>query len=144
MEEFVDHGHQPKGEHVDGEFLITGSQPTTFFVPTDHPFNDISLAISRFVKVGLWGLVLPSGNHGLDGMSFDPLSHPRITIALVASQLFRPEPLSLMAGQEHMAHQGLERFRFMLLTGRQVNSHYNPVLLYQQMHLGAETPSGVA
>jgi hypothetical protein len=144
MEEFVDHGHQPKGEHVHSEFLIPSSQSTAFFIPSVHSFNDVSLAIGLFVKVSLSGLVFPSGNHRFDVMSLQPSSDPWITVAFVPDQLLRPKGLSTMAAQEYVVHQGLESFRLMLLTGSQVDAHHNSVWFDQQMHLGAEAPSGVA
>jgi hypothetical protein len=143
MEKFVNHSHQPKGEHIHGQFFITSPQPTTFLIPAIDSFNDISLAIRLLIKVRLSGLVLASRNHSFDMMTFDPLAYFRITVTPVADQLLGPIGLPRMVRQKHMAHQGLEPFALITLAGSQVNPHHDAVAFDQQMHFGAIATPGV-
>src|SRR5690349_5489428 len=94
MESFVDHGDEPHGNVVDGEFLVARAQAAILLVPADHPLHDVPAFVGLLVEVLVAGLVLPCRDHGLHPTALAPTSDARVAVAFVPRQAERPTPLA--------------------------------------------------
>ena len=86
----MDHCQLQHSMEVDGQFFEAGSDASAFFHPTHTLFDNMPLAIGRFVKPGatiVTGLlVVLVGNHRFDAASAQPVADMPCAITLVGNQ----------------------------------------------------------
>ena len=63
--ELPDDGDFHEGEEVVDVFVISGSDPSVLFEPSDESFHDVAFAVGSLIE-WLFSLVASGGNHRLD------------------------------------------------------------------------------
>ncbi len=50
LQEFFNHRDHPQCDVIHSQFLVTGAERPTLFEPTDHPFDQVSLAVAGLIE----------------------------------------------------------------------------------------------
>jgi hypothetical protein len=139
MESFVHDCHQPQGHIIDCQFLVTSAQSAILFIPSDHPLDDVSLPIGRFIEALIARLVRPRRDHRFDAPPPTPAANPRIAVTLVPRQALRPTALTPASVKQTSGHRRLQCCALMRLAGRDVDGNDETMAIRHQVDLGRES-----